>query len=331
MRAAPAAKHGGKALPFGSRAQRRCGLAAGAGGRAGLTAGHSAGVALRRGVCTGVALQPGQATEPALRRGVCAGRFFGDPKMPHGRRQSMAGKRSLSAAGHSADVALRPGQAAEPALRPGTAQGWPCGGAFAQVWPCSRGRRQSRPYGGAFARGAFSAIPKCRMAGGKAWRESAPFRQPGTAQGWPCSRAQRRGGLARECLHGSVCAGRFSAIPKCRMAGGKAWRESAPFRQPGTAQGWPCSRAQRRGGLARECLHGSVCAGRFSAIPKCRMAGGVVFTFQRGCPGGSARRALFAAGAVSGARCMGSDRLPPGRVQKAGHRENSRRPAKQKP
>ena len=136
MRAAPAAKHGGKALPFGSRAQRRCGLAAGAGGRAGLTAGHSAGVALRRGVCTGVALQPGR-----LR-----GTLFGDPKMPHDRRQSMAGKRSLSAAGHSADVALRPGQAAEPALRPGQA-----------AEPALRR---------GVCAGRFSAIPKCRMAGG---------------------------------------------------------------------------------------------------------------------------------------------------------------------
>lgn len=44
-------------------------------------------------------------------------------------------------------------------------------------------------------------------------------------------------------LHGRRC-------PYEGGAGGKAWRESAPLRQPGTAQGWPCGRAGGRAGLA---------------------------------------------------------------------------------
>ncbi len=206
MRAAPAAKHGGKALPFGSRAQRRCGLAAGAGGRAGLTAGHSAGVALRRGVCTGVALQPGQATEPALRRGVCAGRFFGDPKMPHGRRQSMAGKRSLSAAGHSAGVALQPG----------TAQGWPCAGVFARE--CLRG--------------ALFGDPK--MPHGR--RQSMAGKRSLSAAGHSAGVALRPGQATGVALHGSVCAGVF-ARGAFRRSQNAAWPAAWYLLFSGAARG----------------------------------------------------------------------------------------------
>ena len=231
----------------------------------------------------------------------------------------------------------------------------------AQMWPCGRGRRQSRPYGRAQRRGGLAAgrLHRCGLAAGAGDRagltagrlRGALFRRSQNAA-WPAakhggkalpfgSRAQRRGGLAAGhsagvALRGSVCTGVF-ARGAFRRSQNAAWPaakhggKALPFGGRAQRRGGLTAGAGDRGGLARECLRGSVCAGRFSAIPKCRMAGGVVFTFQRGCPGGSARRALFAAGAVSGARCMGSDRLPPGRVQKAGHRENSRRPAKQKP
>lgn len=120
-------------------------------------------------------------------------------------------------------------------------------------------------------------------------------------------------------LHGRRC-------PYEGGAGGKAWRESAPLRQPGAAQGWPCGRAQRRGGLAA----GVFARGAFRRFQNAAWPAAWYLLFS-GAARGSARRALVAAGAGNGARCMGSDRLPPGRVQKAGHRENSRRPAKQKP
>ena len=120
-------------------------------------------------------------------------------------------------------------------------------------------------------------------------------------------------------------------------AGGKAWRESAPFRQPGTAQMWPCGRGRRqsrpygRGRRQSRPYGGAFARGAFRRSQNAAWPAAWYLLFSGAARGGSARRALFAAGAVSGARCMGSDRLPPGRVQKAGHRENSRRPAKQKP